>query len=83
MLRNTNFHLYHIILTPTLQERDFIRRMRFCTWVENKIIQDSLFIQYVFSTFNNQGDVNRRNYHFYLDVNLHWQRSLESQRNNH
>jgi len=56
--------------------------MRFCNWIRGQrnpaFVENLLFSDE--TTFNNRGQVNRYNCHYYSDVNLHWQRNQEFQR---
>jgi len=83
-LRTFKFHPYHINLTQQLGEEDFQRRVRFCNWARGQIQRNPAFVENLLfsnkATFNNRGQVNRHNCHYYSDVNPHWQRNQEFQR---
>jgi len=84
ILRTFKFHFYHINLTQQLGGEDFQRRMRFCNWARGKIQRNIAFVENLFfsdkATFNNKEQVNGYNCHYYSDVNPHWQRNQEFQR---
>lgn len=84
VLRYFKFHPYHICLTQTLEGGDFARRLRFCRWADNCIRRDPYFFDRVLfsdeAKFNNMGDVNLHNAHYYADENPHWQRDHRPQR---
>jgi len=84
ILRTFKFHPYHINLTQQLGGEDFQRRVRFCNWARGQIQRNPAFVENLLftdeATFNNRGQVNRHNCHYYSDVNPHWQRNQEFQR---
>ncbi|KYN16673.1 hypothetical protein ALC57_11062, partial [Trachymyrmex cornetzi] len=74
---------YHIQLVHTLVEGDFARRLAFCNWMQAQAQANPAFEMVLFSdeaTFINRGGVNRHNCHYYSDVNPHWKRHQEFQR---
>lgn len=84
ILMNEKFHPYHIHLVHTLEETDFARRLAFCNWVQVKLRANPAFVEMVLfsdeATFLNRGGVNRHNCHYYSDVNPHWKRHQQFQR---
>lgn len=78
------FHPYHIHLNQQLEERNYQHRIRFCNWARDQILGNpQFFSDMLFSDeamFNIRGGVKTRNCHYYSDVNPHWQRSQEFQR---
>lgn len=83
ILRLEKFHPYHITLTQKLQAGDFHRRLQFCNWARNKYRTDPSFFMHVLftdeATFNNRGELNRHNCHYWSNNNPQWQRSVEHQ----
>lgn len=83
ILRTFKFHPYHINLTQQLEREDFQRRVRFCNCAQDQIQRNSALWKIAFldeATFNNGGQVNRHDCHYYSDVNPHWQRNQEFQK---
>ena len=83
ILKAQKFHPYHIHMLQKLEETDYPRRLAFCNWVQGQVEADPAFVAKVLfsdETFTNRGDVNRRNMHYYADVNPHWKRHKEFQR---
>jgi len=82
-LKIFKFHLYHINLTQ-LGGEDFLHRVRFCNWAQGQIQRNPAFVKNLFfsdeAIFNNRRQVNQHNCHYYSDVNPHWQRNQEFQR---
>lgn len=84
ILRTNRFHPYHIQLVHGLVPNDYPRRLQFCNWMQARIGADPTFVEKVLfsdeATFTNRGGVNRHNMHYYSDVNPHWYRHQEFQR---
>lgn len=82
-LRNNKFHPYHITLHQELNDNDHRRRLRFCQWARRQMNQDPNFFSYVMfsdeANFNNQGQVNRHNYHYWSNQNPYWHRQIRHQ----
>ena len=83
-LRYFRFHPYHLILTQAIEPEDPARRLAFCRWADTKNRQDpSFFDRTLFSDeakFDNNGEVNLHNAHYYAEQNPHWQRDHRTQR---
>ncbi|EFN60256.1 hypothetical protein EAG_00437, partial [Camponotus floridanus] len=84
IFKSNKFHPYHIHMTQKLEEGDFPRRLGFCNWMQGQIDANPAFDEQVLfsdeATFTNRGDVNRHNCHYYSDINPHWKRHREFQR---
>lgn len=83
-LKTSKFHPYHVRLTQTLEDRDYVRRLNFCRWANNQIRRDPFFFDRVLfsdeAKFDNMGGVNLHNAHYYAEQNPHWQRDHRTQR---
>lgn len=84
ILKQHKFHPYHIKLLQELHGDDFNRRLAFCNWARNKVMQNNEFFLSVLFTdecsFTNRGEVNRHNMHYWSKENPHWLREVEHQR---
>jgi len=80
ILKTFKFHPYHINLTQQLGWEDFQRQVRFCNCAGGQIQRNRAFVENLLfsdeATFNNRGQDNRYNCHYYSDVNP--QRGLTS-----
>lgn len=83
ILRNNRMHPYHIPLHQELTGNDFIQRVNFCNWMQEKLAQDDTFLSKILfsdeATFNNIGAVNRYNMHFWSPVNPRWIQTVQYQ----
>ncbi|EFN82809.1 hypothetical protein EAI_10129, partial [Harpegnathos saltator] len=59
------------------------RRMTFCQWATQQIIDDDNFFNNVLfndeATFESTGILNCRNSHYWSPINLHWMQEVEHQ----
>jgi Helix-turn-helix domain (DUF4817) len=73
ILKSQKMHPYHIQLLQELIPEDYQRRLEFCQWVQNKIIQQRNFVHSILftdeATFHRNGSVNRHNFHYYSTEN--------------
>ena len=71
-------HPYHIQLLQELLPEDYRRRLEFCRWAQNKIIEQRNFANIILfgdeATFHKNGNVNRHNFHYYATENPHFVR---------
>ncbi|CAL1688642.1 unnamed protein product [Lasius platythorax] len=83
ILRNNRMHPYHISLHQELTGNDFIQRVNFCNWMQEKLAQDDTFLSKILfsdeATFSNIGAVNRHNMHFWSSVNPRWIQTVQYQ----
>lgn len=81
ILRNNRMHPYHISLHQELTGNDFIQRVNFYNWMQEKLAQDDTFLSKIFfsdeATFNNIGVVNRHNMHYWSPVNPRWIQTMQ------
>lgn len=84
ILKRYHFHPYHISLHQALHGNDFMHRMTFCRWAQDKLQHNNNFFLTVLfsdeSSFSNYGEVNRHNMHYWAVENPHWLREVEHQR---
>lgn len=68
ILKRHKFHPYHVSLHQQLHGDDFVNRLTFCRWAQDRVWNNNNFFQLVlFSdecTFTNHGEVNRHNMHY-------------------
>lgn len=73
IIQRHKFHPYHVQLVQELDENDFLSRLNFCQWANNKILENPYFFNNVLfsdeATFHRNGYVNRHNYHYYATEN--------------
>lgn len=83
ILKEHNFHAYHIQLHQELTEKDLQKRTNFSNWALTKIMQNYTFFDHdLFSdenTFHRNGFVNRHNFHYYSDHNPRIFRQIDHQ----
>lgn len=83
ILKVHRFHPYHITLHQELMPRDFERRLEFCHWARESLQNDPNFFRYVMfsdeATFQNTGELNRHNCHYWSAQNPHWTRVFDHQ----
>lgn len=83
ILKKYKLHPYHITLTHELQIDDCRNRLEFCLWADARIREDPDYFKYVMfsdeSTFQNTGELNRHNCHFWGENNPHWYRQVDHQ----
>ncbi|KYN22063.1 hypothetical protein ALC57_05548 [Trachymyrmex cornetzi] len=75
ILKKQKFYPYRLILTQEFLETDCERRVIFCEWMRDAMINDSFLQNILFSdeaTFTNTGHHNRHNMHYWSYKNLHW-----------
>lgn len=84
ILKKNKFHPYHIQLMQELLDEDFEKRVTFCEWAQQQILQDRDFFNYVLfadeATFHKNGFVNRHNFHYYATQNPHCIRTTSQTR---
>lgn len=84
ILKRHKFHPYHVSLHQELHGDDFVNRITFCRWAQDRIRNNNnFFLSVLFSdecTFTNHGEVNRHNMHYWSIENPHWLRQVEHQR---
>lgn len=82
-LRNVNFHPYHISLNQALTVQDHQRRINFCNWAQQRLLNDPTFFNFVMfsdeATFQSDGIINRHNSHYWSAVNPHWMEEIDHQ----
>lgn len=73
ILKANNFHAYHIQRHQALTEYQKQKRVASCHWGLGKLQEDPNFFDKVLftdeSSFQNIGDINCHNFHYYSDVN--------------
>lgn len=83
ILKEQKFHPYHFILTQELLEADYERRLIFCEWMRDAMINDNSFLQNILfsdeAQFTNTGHLNRHNMHYWSNENPHWTRTVPFQ----
>lgn len=83
IIKKNHFHDYHIQYHQNLVDNDYPLRTEFCQWANNKLRETPDFLDHVLwtdeSTFQNTGQVNQHNFHYYSDVNPHFFRELNRQ----
>lgn len=83
ILRKEKFHPYHIKLNQDLKPTDFQKRVDFCVWANNKILQDPVFMNVFLmsdeASFSSCGQVNRHNFHYYDKENPYFHRNIDHQ----
>ena len=84
ILKRHKFHPYHVSLHQQLHGDDYVNRLTFCRWAQDRLRNNNNFFQLVlFSdecTFTNHGEVNRHNMHYWAVENPRWLREVEHQR---
>ncbi|EZA51141.1 hypothetical protein X777_10433 [Ooceraea biroi] len=82
-LKLAHFHPYKIRLTQELHANDELRRLRYCRWFLDVSEENYYFSKYIlFSdecTFQNNGNVNRHNSHYWVTENPHWMQQAHTQ----
>jgi len=83
ILKANNYHPYHISLHQQLSDNDKMLRVRFCRWAQEQFARDPTFFDRVMfsdeATFQNTGELNRHNCHYYSLTNPHWVRHVDNQ----
>lgn len=83
ILVDNKLHPYHIVLHQALMDTDFDRRLDYCYWLNNMLVEDHLFSLRVLWTdeavFTNTGGVNLHNMHYWSANNPHWMREVDNQ----
>lgn len=83
ILKKNHWHPYHISLHQELSDADKVQRVAFCRWAQTQIADDPTFFERVMfsdeATFQNTGELNRHNCHYYSEVNPHWVRHIDNQ----
>lgn len=73
ILKLHKFHPFHVQLHQELNEQDFLNRVTFCTWAQQRIQRERNFFDFVLfvdeSTFHKNGFVNKHNFHYYSREN--------------
>jgi len=81
ILKALRYHSYHIILTQALRLNHIQLRIAFCQWTLRIIQDDPHFFKYVLfsneAKFYSDGQLNRRNCHYWSDENPHWYRPVD------
>ncbi|XP_048515085.1 uncharacterized protein LOC125501940 [Athalia rosae] len=71
-----HIHSYHISLHQKLTDDDKVARVAFCRWAQDQLGCDPMFCNRIIcsdeATFQNTGELDRHNCHYYSDVNSHW-----------
>lgn len=84
ILETLKYHAYHITLVQELQIHHFQQRLVFCQWALHMIENDQNFFNFVLfsdeATFQNDGELNRHNCHYWSNENPHWHRTVNFQR---
>jgi len=66
-----------------MTRNDFIQRINFCNWMQEKLTQDDAFLSKILfsneAAFNNIGTVNRHNMHYWSPVNSRWMQTVQFQ----
>ncbi|KAH9379575.1 hypothetical protein HPB48_021850 [Haemaphysalis longicornis] len=76
ILKDSDFHPYHVILHQCLEDRDFQNRLNFSIWILTKseesldVLRDVMWTDEA-NVWRN-GQVNLPNAHYWSDSNLHW-----------
>lgn len=83
ILHRHRFHPYHVHCHQGLKDTDYVRRTRFCEWLQTRVGDNPLFPTQILWTdeasFSRDGVVNRHNLHYWADVNPHWLREVSHQ----
>ena len=84
ILHEHKMHPYKISLHQELSEDDYLHRINFCMWAQERTNEDAKFFSYVLwsdeATFRSNGEVNRHNMHYWSNDNPHWMREVDNQR---
>lgn len=84
ILKDSKMHPYHISLHQALHGDDYLRRMNFALWAQERYRDDDEFFNKVLwsdeATFKSNGEVNRHNMHYWSTENPHWLREVDHQR---
>lgn len=76
ILKDSDFHPYHVSLHQCLEDRDFQNRLDFSNWILTKSEESPDFLSNVMWTdeanFCRNGQVNLHNAHYWSDSNPHW-----------
>ena len=83
MLHQHKFHPYRMSLHQDLYGNDFLKRVNFRNWIRSKMRPDVPFLSYVLfsdeANFENTGNVNRHNMHYWANENPRWIRTAPFQ----
>lgn len=83
IIQRHKFHPYHVQLVQELDANDFQRRLHFCLWANDKLLENPLFFDNVLfsdeATFHKNGYVNLHNFHYYATENPNFIRPLDHQ----
>jgi hypothetical protein len=83
ILKNREYHPFHVELHQELHGDDFENRLTFCRWAEGQIAEnENLFKNVMFTdecNFNNDGHVNKHNMHYWAVENPQWMRQRQTQ----
>jgi len=82
-LTTHNFYPYHITLIQQLTLNDFEQRLEFCRWAQIMLNRDRIFFRFVLfsdeAIFQNIGQLNRHNSHYWSVENPHWYQEVNHQ----
>lgn len=83
ILRKHGYHDYKFHIVQSLQPNDNYRRLTFCQWFEENVMENPRFQSNILwsdeSTFTNNGLFNRRNHHHWAEANPHLIREARHQ----
>lgn len=83
ILKSAKFRPYTFRKVPQMQPGDNERRLQFCHWYNNEIVQNALFFKNIIWTdeayVSSCGIFNRHNEHWWSDVNPHQEVEIQRQ----
>lgn len=84
ILHDHKMHPYKISLHQELSEDDYLHRINFCVWAQEKTNENPAFFRDILwtdeATFRSNGEVNRHNMRYWSFENPHWMRVVDNQR---